>query len=131
MIFSADRIFDSKRNSIEERILSSETTGTLEKTTLFEHLLASENLTMEEVYTSISELLLSGVDTVWNSPIKYIIVKCMCTEICNLETLKVILFIVWIKQFVFAVHLNELSNLLSVRIHNKQYRKKYTHFKKL
>lgn len=32
--------------------------------TVFEHFLANDQLTMEEIYTNMTELLLSGVDTV-------------------------------------------------------------------
>ncbi|XP_053401018.1 cytochrome P450 27C1-like [Mercenaria mercenaria] len=63
----AKNILDSKRKSIEERVEDSEENGELRNATLLEHLLASDNLTMEEIYTNMTELLLSGVDTTSNT----------------------------------------------------------------
>jgi len=57
----ATNILDSKKEIIEARIARGEDSG---DATIFEHFLAKENLTIEEIYTNMTELLLSGVDTV-------------------------------------------------------------------
>ena len=55
---------DSKRKTLEERVSSTGGNDELQNATLLEHFLANENLTIEEIYTNMTELLLSGVDTV-------------------------------------------------------------------
>ncbi|KAL4234721.1 hypothetical protein ACF0H5_006363 [Mactra antiquata] len=67
IIETGNKILDAKRKSIEERLANTDDTGVLEKTTLFEHLLSSDDLSLEEVYTNVSELLVSGVDTTSNT----------------------------------------------------------------
>lgn len=72
----ANSILDSKRSVIEAKI---ESNGELGDATVFEHFLANDNLTIEEIYTNMTELLLSGVDTVSiNSYIYYLNHSCSC-----------------------------------------------------
>ncbi|KAH3714777.1 hypothetical protein DPMN_057477, partial [Dreissena polymorpha] len=58
------KILDAKQADIMERVSRG---GDITEATVFENMLASENLNMEEVYTNMTELLMSGADSTSNT----------------------------------------------------------------
>ena len=62
MFFSAKEIIDNKMAEIGKR-LNSDASSTADMSFL-EYMLANKDFSEEEIYTNMTELLLSGVDTV-------------------------------------------------------------------
>ena len=61
-IFSAKEIIDNKMEEIGTRLNSD--AGSTADMSFLEYMLANKDFSEEEIYTNMTELLLSGVDTV-------------------------------------------------------------------